>query len=675
MVYAYYLKIKNICLSGYAMWRYFICAYGLVLATAASADARELYNLELEELMNIKVKAASLFEESRMQAAASIDKINSKEWESWGARTNANALESIASLQAYPTFFGGSALAIRGYAQSLSARGIATLIDGVPVNEFIFGSAQYERERISLGVVDSIEIIKGPGSTLYGTDAFHGSVQFNSFYNDAEQIQFATQLGSFDYRQASVKFSEKLNDDLIVNLAADHRQQGSWMWQYNNLISLQTDNRDNHYETNSINLKLHNRASDDWHYMVQLHHNQFSGAGFVGGGGTNGYQQHDLSSSNNQFDMADAKLEHTLNDNVKIGARAVHWQVERHDMFEVRSGPKKYDHDIDKNQLQIYTSIERDSGSRLLLGLETSQQHIEQADFSQFNRDGSLISRTAQLESGATRRINSFYSQGRWITPFSWLQVEAGFRSDNYSEFGRQNSPRLALIFPYDDDHVFKLIYGNAFRAPVSAETYGSASIRGSLDIKPEEINSYEAVWMVAQEKSAYQITLFRNDWKNGIVSAPIVDPVYSSAFSNIGSNNSRGIEAAYKVELEKVLLQVDLAHVNSENEMSGLNYEAFPHWSGHVQVSREINAQHNFNVRWGYSFKWKANSLATAKKLPAKSSLDIAYQYKINHHAHFLVTLKDALNRLNYSPSLWGNPDGERLPERQLETQLQINF
>lgn len=657
------------------MVKYLVCLYGLAVAVNTSAADTDLFNLELEELMNIKVKAASLFEESRMKAAASIDKINSSDWERWGARANSDALQSISSVQAYPTFFGGSAVAIRGYAQSLSARGIATLIDGVPVNEFIFGSAQYERERIGLGVVDSIELIKGPGSTLYGTDAFHGSVQFNTFYSDSEQGRVTAQLGSYDYRSVSAKISENLSENLTVNLAADHRQQGIWEWRYNNLVSAQPDERDNHYESNSINLKLHNLVSDDWHYNFQLHHNQFNGAGFVGGGGANGYQQDDLSSSNNQFDLADLVVEHHLSDAMKLGVRSVHWEVERNDRFEVRSGPKEYDHQIIKNQLQIYTSFERDSGSRLLVGLETSQQNIEYAYFSQFKQDGSLISRSKQLESGATRRINSIYSQGRWITPLSWLEIEAGFRSDDYSEFGRQNSPRFALIFPYDSNHVFKLIYGNAFRAPVSAEIYGSASIRGSRDIQPEELNSYEAVWMVAQEHSVYQITLFRNHWSNGIVSTSIVDPVYSSAFSNIGSNSSEGVEVAYKINIGKFLMQVDVARVVSENEISKLNYEAFPRWSGHVELSREINNKHNLNMRWGYSADWKVNSLTIANNLPAKSSVDFSYQYKMAENMNLLLTLKDAFNRLNYTPSVWGNPDGERLPERQLEAQLRFNF
>ena len=657
------------------MVRYLVCLYGLAAAVNTYATDASLLNLELEELMNIKVKAASLFEESRMKAAASIDKINSNEWESWGTRTNSEALQSISSVQAYPTFFGGSALAIRGYAQSLSVRGIATLIDGVPINEFIFGSAQYERERIGLGVVDSIELIKGPGSTLYGTDAFHGSMQFNTFYSDIDQARVAAQVGSFDYRNLSTKVSETISDNLIVNLAADHRQQGVWEWPYLNQNTGLQSERDNRYENNSVNLKLHNLSGEEWHYNLQLHHNQFNGSGFVGGGGTNGYLQNDVSSSQHQFDMADLVVEHQLSNAINLGVRAVRWAMERHDHFEVRSGPKEYDHQIDKNQLQIYTSFERESGSRLLVGLETSEQHIAHAYFSQFTLAGDLLSRNAQLESGATRQINSVYAQGRWVTPYPWLEIEAGFRSDDYSEFGRQNSPRFALIFPYSANQVFKLIYGNAFRAPVSAEIYGSASIRGSRDIKPEEIDSYEAVWMATRNNSAYQLTLFRNRWTNGIVSTPIVDPVFSSAFRNIGSNSSEGIEAAYKLSLGNFLMQLDLAHVKSKNEMSHLNYEAFPRWSGHLALSREINNKHELRVRWGYSADWKANSLSSAATLPAKSSVDFSYQYKIERNMTLLLGVKDVFNRSNYTPSVWGSPEGERLPERQFEAQMQYNF
>jgi len=651
-----------------------IGALAFAMNASAGTDNTDYLNLSLNDLMKVKVKAASLFEESRVEAAASIDKITAKDWEQWSARTNADAFQSIPSIHVYPSFFGSSAIAIRGYAQNLSARGIATLIDGIPVNEFIFGSAQYERERISLGVVDSIEIIKGPGSTLYGSDAFHGSLQFNSFYSDKTQSSVNAQTGSFDYRQANTKLSHVFTDQMIVNVAADHREQGVWNWPYINRNTNLPDSRANQYETDSVNVKIHNTAQDDWHYQVQWHYNKFDGDGFVAGGFT-GYFDKDNSASKNNFNLWDGLLEHNIAENIKLGVRANQWQVERHNLYEVKSGRKGNDHEISKDSFNIFSSYENETGSRLLVGLEQSEQVIDRADFNQFTQSGVQISSNKQLEDGAVRKIKSIYSQGRWVTPLSGLELEAGLRSDNYAEFGRQNSPRLAFIYSYDEQHTAKLIYGNAFRAPVTAEVFGSAAIRGSPSIKPETLDSYEAIWMVTHKKTAYQITAFYNHWQNGIITVPIVDPVYQLEFKNIGENHSQGIELAYKVEFNDILLQADIVRVNSRNDTNEIDFNAFPVWSAHMTIGKELNKAQTINLRFSDDFDWAASTSNNAKNLPANVRVDLAYAYKVNNNIQLSTTLSNLFDRKNYVPSLWGNPEGERLMGRVLDVNIRIMF
>lgn len=105
-------------------------------------------DMSFEELTEISV--ASLFSESRLEASSSVSLIKESEWQSNGARRTNEIMMYQTSAVPY-TFLGGSnVFAIRGYSNRLSARGVATLLDGVPLNTFSFGTAQYFLSNIKI---------------------------------------------------------------------------------------------------------------------------------------------------------------------------------------------------------------------------------------------------------------------------------------------------------------------------------------------------------------------------------------------------------------------------------------------------------------------------------------------------------------------------------------------
>jgi len=110
---------------------------GLMLTLCQSALASsELFELSLEELQNVRISVASGFEESVLDAASSVSLIQREDWMARGARRNVDALEASPGVNLAPAWAGAETISIRGYTTDLSVRGIATLVDGVPVNMF-----------------------------------------------------------------------------------------------------------------------------------------------------------------------------------------------------------------------------------------------------------------------------------------------------------------------------------------------------------------------------------------------------------------------------------------------------------------------------------------------------------------------------------------------------------
>ena len=179
--------------------------FAIAVASAnTNAEDRDIFQLPLRELLEVKVSVASLFEESLLDVASSVSVVQHDEWERRGARRVGDALESAPSVVSIPTWGGADAIAIRGYATELSVRGVANSLDGVPLNSYTYATSFYDKPVINLKLLDRIELIRGPGSTLYGSDAFHGALSYQTHTSKNDLTEFNSEVGAPSYASSSL---------------------------------------------------------------------------------------------------------------------------------------------------------------------------------------------------------------------------------------------------------------------------------------------------------------------------------------------------------------------------------------------------------------------------------------------------------------------------------------
>ncbi len=142
------------------------------------------------------------------------------------------------------------------------------------------------------------------------------------------------------------------------------------------------------------------------------------------------------------------------------------------------------------------------------------------------------------------RRFNDYaYIQDEWKLARDWT-LTGGVRSDSYSDFGNTTNPRLALVWDAAYDLTAKLMYGQAFRAPSFNEQYGvNPSGDGNPDIKPEKIKTLEAAlsWQ-ARNSLKLNLNLYRYTMKDTI--RPVAKPGgIGQQFNNTGQLHGSGME------------------------------------------------------------------------------------------------------------------------------------
>ena len=134
-------------------------------------------SLNIEDLARVKVYSASRHEEEVRDAPASVSVITAEEIRRYGWRTLG---EVLGSLRGFYTSYDRNYtyLGVRGFLRpgDYNSR-ILLLIDGHRLNDNVYGSAEIGTEfPLDLDLIDRIEVVRGPGSSLFGTNAVFGVI-------------------------------------------------------------------------------------------------------------------------------------------------------------------------------------------------------------------------------------------------------------------------------------------------------------------------------------------------------------------------------------------------------------------------------------------------------------------------------------------------------------------
>ena len=143
------------------------------------------------------------------------------------------------------------------------------------------------------------------------------------------------------------------------------------------------------------------------------------------------------------------------------------------------------------------------------------------------------------------RKLDYVYIQDEWQFAPDWA-LTAGVRHDKFSDVGSTTNPRLALVWQVSYDLVAKLLYGQAFRAPAFVETSGlnNPTNHGNPDIRPETIKTMEAVlsWK-ANKDTQFKLNLFRFNMNDIIRPVPNAIIGTGATYQNVGSQTGSGME------------------------------------------------------------------------------------------------------------------------------------
>jgi len=183
----------------------------LALPCHAASASKELTDMTLEELANVVVISVSRQAERLSDAAASIFVIRAEDIRRSGARSIPEALRLAPNLQVARTSASGYAISARGFNNALGNK-LLVLIDGRTVYTPLFSGVFWDQQDVMLEDVERIEVISGPGATLWGANAVNGVINvITRAASDTQGVLFSGGAGNRD-RVGSIRYGGKLGE-------------------------------------------------------------------------------------------------------------------------------------------------------------------------------------------------------------------------------------------------------------------------------------------------------------------------------------------------------------------------------------------------------------------------------------------------------------------------------
>lgn len=574
---------------------------------AAPTSFGSLLAMPLEELVNLEVSLATGTAKPLNLSPAVASVITRNDIERMGATSLEEVLETVPGLHVasmYPTLTPH--YSIRGVHSRLNPQ-VLLLLDGKPMT-FAYNGPRNRNFSMPLAMVSRVEVIRGPGSALYGADAFAGVINIITMQrNEVGVLESGVGYGSFNTRDAWLRHGSGLAGwDTTLSLEYRHSAGDD-----DRIISrdLQTtlDARLNKPFGLPPASLAPGAAQTQYTYYdgsLGLAKGGFSGK-FTGqilenlGGGTG------LTSALDSEGTSDGKT--LLAD---LGYRYQEWRdwdvnatfrykYEKMDALARMFPPGAllpiaqdgniagagtpvaalvlftdglYGEPIVTDQLYfselsgVYEGL-ADHRLRLAGGFSLIKENTD--NYKNFgpgvidtstlapppfiNRiDGTLT----HLDSSSPyifmqdqrRQIYNLSLQDEWAFSKGW-EFTAGLRYDNYSDFGETFNPRTALVWQTRPDVTSKLMYGRAFRAPSFSELYlkNNPSNLGNPALKPETIDTVELAFDFRPGARFHStLSLFRYEIKD------LIDNLPDPEASTISAQNARNQEGrGFEVEAE----------------------------------------------------------------------------------------------------------------------------
>ncbi|WNB75582.1 TonB-dependent receptor plug domain-containing protein [Methylomonas koyamae] len=678
-----------------------------------------------EEMVSI----ASGYKQPISQAPSIATVISAADIKAIGATDIDEVLETVPGLHVQRNTIGYNPIyTFRGIFSQFNQQ-VLMMVNGIPITNSYTGSRSEVWGGMPLRDIARIEVVRGPGSAVYGADAFAGVINIiTKTRQDIDGSEIGGRVGSFDtYDGWALHGAEWAGFDVALaleyhntagqNAVVDSDLQSQFDRLFGTSASLAPGPLSLSRENLDARIDL---ARGHWRFRGGLQHRGNFGVG-------SGVAQALDSTARYGSDRwnADITYQNADIENWELTSQASYFEtsqeIERNlTLFppgttlpiggngQIGAGapvtfpngyignPEVWERHVRISQMLAYTGFSR---HQIRSGIGFNYDSLFQARVSQnFGIDPGSglpipslpgiplidVSGTAStFIPEVDRKIAYLFFQDQWNFANDWT-LTAGARYDRYSDFGNTFNPRAALIWQADYDLTAKLMYGSAFRAPSFQEMYilNNPAQIGNPQLKPETMENLELGFDYRPADGLrLGLNFFGYWWKDIIRFVPDSNATTATA-------QNRGVQQGYGGEFEAEWQAADSLKLIGNYAYQRSRDETLHHDAGYApQHQLYLRANWQFLPDWSFSpqAKWivgRSRSFGDTREPVADYTwVDLTLRRQnLAKHVELAFSVRNLFDVGAREPSLAGSPqpgipNDLPLAPRSFYGEISVNF
>ncbi|WP_063704465.1 TonB-dependent receptor plug domain-containing protein [Pseudoalteromonas gelatinilytica] len=511
---------------------------------ANATDEQDLFSLSFEDLLDVQVDIASKTSETLSSVPSTMSVFSRKQIQALGVDNAYEVMNFVPGMQSTRGDWVGAVPKDHARGVYLDSGNVLVMINGERVNESSFGKASVYMPYIPIEVIEKIEFIRGPGSALYGSNAFLGVM---NIVTSKERNALQLVVGNNGRYGATGQFNTSFSDDtsLFASISYDQKDGESYPQGVKDPLEA-----------------LYLEAGVDYKKLkLRARYNETSLDEFLNLAGYSTQNQH---TSDNTF--VGIKYNWVNNDKLKLDSS---YSYTKHnissagliaafdDIPDFLLGPawqttdSKFETELSyqiENQWQLAAGIEYAEAKQVEAGVRTSYYDDESMlviiDPAYYQQGIVTVMDFPEFAS-LKYTFETYSAYGQLKIPYSdALTLFVGARYDDVKDIDSKFSPRLAAVYVINPEHTVKVQYGESFRTPVTNELFSNDDVTvGNPSLRSESVKTTELVWHYQTSELQANAVLFYNELNDFINIEPTQSTNALFTFANSFNTQNSGIE------------------------------------------------------------------------------------------------------------------------------------
>jgi outer membrane receptor for ferrienterochelin and colicin len=632
----------------------FFAASGLSIASEYSPEDEEM---ALLALLDDQTEIATKTKINADFVPGMVTILSGEDLERKGIHTVWQALGTIPGMEVSIDQIGNRVVKVRGIGGSFASGNLKIMLNQVAMNSALTAQAQ-PILNMPIEQIERIEIIRGPGSAVYGEHAYAGVVNViskkttKSIFAGAGGNKDRIVGGTYVWDQKDNNYTASLNmafsktdgeqtynatDALLLNGAAIGMSQAA----VSNAPG--SSNEDRKYKSILFNFNM-----SGYDLKVQWL-NDSRGDYF----GTLNVlpADNDGAKHENEFKTIDLSKKYNWSNNITTDIK-LGW-LEYSNEFNITLLPEgfgiwhfpSFPLTLDDGYLvdgyykedKFYAGMDlfwnASANHSLLFGFNYSETNVKDAwQQTNVHPNGSASGaddypingmQTFHFDDGLNwpsestkRKLTSITLQDEY-QPLQSLLITAGLRYDDYSDVGNNLSPRIAAVYHLSEKHILKGQYAEAFRPPTFYESAWSP------DLDPQTINTFDLGYIYKGTNDIMRLTLFHSKL-NDVISA-----ILPLGFENSEGATIKGVEFELSHAFNtKLSANFNLSYAKSKDDITGEPIPRTSNWLSNLDFRYQPTSQYDLALRYHYVGKQYRELNDPREKLDAYGIVDITANF-----------------------------------------------